>query len=430
MTTSRTARKQDPIHKITLDDGSTVYRFTIDVGTKPKIDKTTRRPVLDEHGEQVSVRDQRTFTFPKLGEARAERARIISERSRGAYVKPTKVTLQRAVEEFLAGKRNIAAGTRRTYVDALRRVTDRLGHLPLQQLSKAHINALVTELLATGRRVGNKTRKGISARSVNLTLTLLAAVCQSYVKSGTLARNPVVEVEKPDHVQPVMKTWSAVDAGAFLAASATDRLAAAWMLSLYGLRRGEVLGLHWCDVDLVGKTVTIRWERTSVKGVIVEKPPKTDRGKRTLPLDDELAAALTALWFRSLEERAAAGDAYARPCLEVDPNTGEACTGDHVIVDEVGRPYRPEWYSDQFVALSAVAKLPRIRLHDARHTTATLMNARGIDIAIISAWLGHSKASFTMDVYVKPTQKGLTDAAPILRGIYTPVPRSAASTAG
>ncbi len=412
-------KKQDPIKKITLADESTVYRFTIDVGVKPKIDKATRLPILDKHGEQVTVRDQRTFTFPKLGEARAERARIISERARGAYVAPTKLTVQKAVDEFLAGKRNISPGTRRTYVDALKRVTDRLGYLQLQQLTKAHIDALVTELLTSGWRLG-KTPKGISARSVKLTLTLLAAVCQGYVRSGKLARNPVLEAEKPDHVQPVMKTWSAAQAAAFLTVTAFDRLAAAWMLSLYGLRRGEVLGLRWSDIDLVAKTVTISWERTSVAGVIVEKEPKTERGKRTLPLDDDLVAVLTALWFRSLEERARAGEAYAAPCGETDPKTRERCSGDHVFVDEIGRPYRPEWYSDRFQALVATAKLPRIRLHDARHTTATLMHARGIEVAIISAWLGHAKASFTVDTYIKPTVVGMAAAAGTLRDIYTP----------
>jgi Phage integrase, N-terminal SAM-like domain len=94
-------------------------------------------------------------TFTKLGEARAERAKIISDRSRGALVKPTKATLAEAVTAWLDGRRNLRPSTQRNYADSLRLVSDRLGHIQLQNLTKAHLDDLVTELLDHGRRIGN-----------------------------------------------------------------------------------------------------------------------------------------------------------------------------------------------------------------------------------------------------------------------------------
>ena len=100
-------------------------------------------------------------------------------------------------------------------------------------------------------------------------------------------------------------------------------------------------------------------------GEVLEGEPKTERSKRTLPLDDGLVAALRSLKTRQARERLGAGPAYSGGC--------GGCGGAHVVVDELGRPYRPEWYSDRFGRIARAAGLPAIRLHDARHTPGTLI---------------------------------------------------------
>jgi len=395
---SGSTRKGDPIKRVELKDGRVRYRFVIDVGKKPD-----------------GKRDQKTYTYDTLKEARAERARIISDRAKGTFVRPGKATVAETIDAWLEGKRNLGVGTRRTYTDSLRHARDTIGHLELQKVTKADIDAMVTKLLASGRRVGNVRTTKLSARTVNAMLTLLAAVFEDAVKQGNLGRNVVRLVERPKQTTTEMQTWTADSAAAFLRSVAGDRLYAAWQFSLYGLRRGEVLGLRWSDVDLVAKTITVRWSRTSVAGEIVEKEPKTERGKRTLPLDDDLVDALTALQLRQREEREDAGEAYAAPCQLADPLTGEVCSGDHVVVDELGRPYRPEWYGYRFEALARKAGLSVIRLHDTRHTCGTLMHLRGVPIAVISAWLGHANAAFTIKTYVHSQNDALTGAGEVLR---------------
>jgi integrase len=150
------------------------------------------------------------------------------------------------------------------------------------------------------------------------------------------------------------------------------------------------------------KTLTIRKTRLEVTGAgVIEGEPKTERGRRTLPLDDALVAALRSLKTRQSEERLKAGEAY-QTCAD--------CSGAHVAVNELGQPYRPEWYSDQFRELSKAAGLPVIRLHDARHTCGTLMHLRGVPTAVISKWLGHATASFTMATYVHSQDDALAAA--------------------
>ncbi len=379
-------RKQDPIKKITTAAGEIRYRFIIDMGKRPD-----------------GRRDQRCFTYTTLTEARAERAKIIADRSRGTLVVPTKVTVKEAIQTWLDGKRNIRPSTLRNYEDSLRLVSDRLGHIQLQKLNKGQLDKLVTDLLTSGRRIGNIQRQGLSPRSVNQALMLLGSVLDDAVRQGTLSRNVAKLVERPSQVKKDMRTWTANQAGAFLEAVADHRLNAAFQLSLYGLRRGEVLGLCWSDIDLQAKTLTIHRARVEVTGTgIVEVGPKTERGKRTLPLDDAMVAALRSLRTQQSRERLAAGTAYRAACPD--------CGGEHLVVNELGHTYRPEWFSDEFRRMAKVAGLPVIRLHDARHTCGTLMHLRGVPTAVISKWLGHATASFTMATYVHSQDDALTAA--------------------
>jgi integrase len=168
--------------------------------------------------------------------------------------------------------------------------------------------------------------------------------------------------------------------GSFLAKASRDRLHAAWRLSLYGLRRGEVLGLRWADIDLKAKTLTVNRSRVLVEYKVRIEEPKSRNGKRTLPLDDALVTALMALHKLQLRESAEAGTAYQAGLGVFDWHQG----GEYVITDELGIPVHPERhavandFSDEFGRLLRRAGLRRITLHDSRHTTLTLMEHAGV----------------------------------------------------
>ena len=125
---------------------------------------------------------------------------------------------------------------------------------------------------------------------------------------GKLVRNVAKLVTPPESRQRERDTWQQAEVEKFLTEAASDRLHAAWRLSLYGLRRGEVLGLRWSDVDLKAKTLTVSQGRVLVEYQVRIEEPKSHNGKRTLPLDDELVAALTALRKRQAGESAGRGD--------------------------------------------------------------------------------------------------------------------------
>ena len=139
-----------------------------------------------------------------------------------------------------------------------------------------------------------------------------------------------------------------------------DRLHAAWRLSLYGLRRGEVLGLRWSDMDLKAKTLTVNQARVLVEYRVRIEELKSQNGKRTLPLGGELVAALTLLHKLQMEESAAAGAAYQAGLAVLDWYQD----GEYMITDGLGMPVHPEWYSDEFGRLLKRAGLRRITLHD------------------------------------------------------------------
>lgn len=231
---------------------------------------------------------------------------------------------------------------------------------------------------------------------------------------GKIVRNVTKLVTPPEHTQRERETWSRAEVRKFLARASQDRLHAGWRLSLYGLRRGEVLGLRWSDIDLRAKTVTVNQSRVLVEYWVGIEEPKSRNGKRTLPLDDELVAALTSLRKRQMDQSATAGAAYLAGLDTLDWYRG----GEYVITDQLGMPVHPEWYSDEFVRLLKRVALPRITLHDSRHTTLTLMEQAGVPISIVSKWAGHYDSAFTQKTYVRASHDDLRRGSAALARIH------------
>jgi integrase len=296
------------------------------------------------------------------------------------------------------------ANTARNYRDAFRCVREQLGDRKAQTVSKDDIEDLVDYMLTKGRKRGGKPGTGLSGRSVNLTLGRLKAAFELAVKEGKLVRNVVALVEPVSYQQAEREPWSKTEVRTFLRGITSDRLEVAWCLSLYGLRRGEVLGLRWSDIDLTAGTLKVVQTRVLVDYKVIIEPPKSRNGFRTLPLDAELLAGLKALRKRQQTEADEASEAYD--------------SSGYVVTDELGAPVHPEWYSDEFGRILRAVKLRRITLHDSRHTTLSLMEKAGVPISVISKWAGHYDSAFTQKTYVHAGDDDLVQGAEKLAKIY------------
>ena len=165
-----------------------------------------------------------------------------------------------------------------------------------------------------------------------------------------------------------------------------DRLVAAWhLLATTGMRRGELLGLRWVDVDLEGAFLSVRQTRVSVDYQVEVGTPKTERGTRTVALDPATVAVLHEHRSRQLEERLAWGPAWTDSGL--------------VLTREDGTEIHPQRFSQYFRRLASSSGLPLIRLHDVRHSYATALIKAGQPIKVVSQRIGHASPTITMAIY-------------------------------
>jgi|SRR5271166_1200123 len=235
---------------------------------------------------------------------------------------------------------------------------DELGDVEVQKLSKADPDGLVGRL----RRSEVAGRGPWSPRSCNYLLYLTTAVLEDQVAQGNVVRNVARLVDRVAGDPKRFRTLTAEEMFAILDYQCPDRHL--WALALYGLRRGEIAGLRWVNVDLKAKTVTVAENRVALGKEIVSGTPKSKASARTLPMPDEVAELLRAARKRQAEERLAFGQGYG--------------PGEYVACDEMGRPYHPNLLTFRWGRKLDDLGIERVRLHDARHSCGTLMHLRGV----------------------------------------------------
>ncbi len=216
---------------------------------------------------------------------------------------------------------------------------------------------------------------------------------------GLVTRNAAAAARPPTGESTELTTWSSDDLRSFLAAVEGHPYGIGFrLLAATGLRRGEVLGLRWSDVDFDLGQLAVANTITEVGADTVMGPPKTARSRRNVYLDRRTLTAFREHRQRQRELRLAAGPAW---------DSGH----DWVLTDELGGFVRPQSMSYAWRKLIRQLDLPRIRLHDLRHTHATLALKAGVHPKVVSERLGHANVGITLDLYSHVVPSLARDAA-------------------
>lgn len=351
------------------------WYFRVDVGVGP-------------NGERQQT-TRRGFRTRKKAQEELDKIRV--QRREGTLVQPNRRRLAEWLHEWLETQET--AGLRATTIASYRRnfrlhVAPRVGGVQLQALTASHLDRLYAELLRTGNR---KTGGGLSSRTVRYLHTIIHKALSDAARKGLLARNVAAAATPPsarDSRAPEPTWWTPAELRAFLASVAEDDLYPLFRLAaMSGMRRGEVCGLAWPEVDLEAGIVAVRRQLVTVDHEPrFEELPKTDHGRRTIELDAETITVLRAHRAAQLEARLAVGDGY-RTDLDL------------VFAQPDGSPLHPEAVAKVFARRVARTDLPRLRFHDLRHTHCSHLIAAGQDPKVISQRLGHHSVSFTYDKY-------------------------------
>ena len=388
------------------------YEYIVDVGLAQAqrcaachkriwLERLPKRSCPACGGTLLETEERRRLTkagFASRKEAERALARVCVSVQEHTFVAETTLTLSAYLlgQWLPAAKGTVRETTYSGYASHCRRyLVPRLGTTKLAQLSAPQINACYGLLAQEGRLQQPGALAPATVRRIHATLHRALG---DAVRWGVLALNPADGADPPQARSGERKVpaWSAEQLAAFLTHVRDDRLYGLWhFLAMTGCRRGEALGLAWQDLDIERGMVSIHRALVPVDGKAILCEPKTARGRRTIALDGLTLAVLRAHACRQADESRAKGWS----------DTG------YVFSLPDGRPLCPQHVSRAFERHLRRGGLPRIRLHDLRHTYASLALGSGVNPRIVSGRLGHSSVAFTLDVYAHVLPQQDRDAA-------------------
>lgn len=333
-------------------------------------------------------------------EAEAARIEILGQLQSGVYMAPTKVTVAEWLSGWLDGRVGLADTTMEGYRRDAKRVIDGyntdpvisgLGPIRVRELTPASIRKFYKAL----------SDRGLAPATVKNTHAVLHKALSDAVREGVLVRNPADQVELPKANPPDTDAWTADQLASFLAKASDHRLYAAWVLMCStGMRRSEVLGARWTNLDLDQGRIAVVDTVVPVanRPVLRLGDTKSRRSRRVIALDQATVKVLTEHRKRQNVERLRAGEAWEDLDL--------------VFANELGEMVVPTWFTRTTKRLAGEAGVPALTPHAAaRHTWATLALSAGIPAKVVSERLGHSTVAITLDRYSHVVEGMDRDAA-------------------
>lgn len=343
--------------------------------------------VLDVDRTESGRRQQKWHGgFTTRREAEIERARIVNEIRFGTYVAPNRITLDQWVRETWLP--TICTRIKPTTYESYRsnmhlHILPTLGGRRLIEITPLMLNRLYADLLAEGT-----TRGPLCPTTVRYIHAIVSKALCDAVDGGVLQTNVSARAKPPrpqKNRESEIQCWEPDELATFLESVRGDNLEVAWQVAaMTGMRRGEVLGLRWCDIDFDGARLTARRSIVAASGTAIESSVKNGLA-RTVALDSGTLSLLRRERDRHLNVRSGSA--------AWDPNTP-------VVTGRSMAQMHPRTLTRQFALAVERAGVRRIRLHDLRHTHATIAIRAGVPISVISERLGHRSAAFTLSQYV------------------------------
>ena len=284
--------------------------------------------------------------------------------------------------------------TYRGYIE--NHIKPNIGSIPLNKLTSLELQKLYKKLLGNGRveRIESKKQpKGLSAKTVRNINQIICSALNLAIEQRLILTNPADACALPKLEHREMKTLPVEQLTSFLREAKESGVFEMYYIELAtGLRRGELLGLKWSDIDLKHGNLRVQRQIARIDGEIVEAPLKTKNAYRTLPLSAD--------------------------AIDVLKTQKKKCgNSQYVFPSPTGGPISPDSVLHMLHRVLKRAGLPKVRFHDLRHTFATLALQNGVDIKTVSGMLGHFSAGFTLDTYAHVTTAAQKEAANTMGGV-------------
>jgi integrase len=361
--------------------GENAWELKFDIGRDPLSGKRTSRFV--------------TFHGTKR-EAQAELNRLLNRRNEGTYVDPTKMTVAEYLEHWLSVDidRRLASKTAARHRGIIRhQIIPRIGHVPMRKLTAVHIEACEAELQRKGYVKGRKQGSGLSAQTVLHVHRTLSQALAHAVKTGVLFKNPAEQVKPPRPAGREIAILTKPEIATVLKAAEGTWLYLPVLVGVTtGMRRGELLGLRWSDVDLKSARLTVN-QSLERKGVF--KSPKTRHSRRTITLPSLTVEAIARHKAAQAEERLRLG-------------LGKS---DLVFTGPDGWLLDPNDITKAFGELVKATGVRQITFHGLRHTHISHQLMDGVHVKVVSERAGHANVGITLLVYAAFIPNMQADAA-------------------
>ncbi len=350
---------------------------------------------------QVSLKGKRiSYTARDQQAARQWIRKIQAQIEQGLTYDDERTTLGKFLEGWLENKRTqVRASSARAYVRVSRSyIEPRLGSIRLKDLAPGHIQKFYDDLLKSGLR----------AKSINLVHTVLRMCLEQALQLGLIIRNPAVLCKVPKSPKLEMKIWDENQVNKFLISIRGERNENLYYMALAtGMRRGELLGLKWQDVDWAHQRIMVHRQVSNPEGGgFIFTEPKTARGRRSVQLGSEMIERLRDQLTKIDLMRAFSRERWQENDLVFPSHFGKAQICNNL--------------TSEFRSLIEKSGLPQIRLHDCRHTAASILLSRGIPPVIVAEMLGHS-VSTLITIYAHFIPGRQDEAAEVMNEVITPI---------